>query len=103
MATQDEFHRPYYGVVPEIASRKHLESIEPVVDEGAGGGGVGLEAVDGIAATYRPGLVGSLLVGLSFAKGLAWPSTSPSSASTTSWRTCTPPTWSARSPTPTSG
>lgn len=71
VATQIEFHRPYQGVVPEIASRKHLEWIDPVIDEALGQAGVGLEAIDVIAATYRPGLVGSLLVGLCYAKGLA--------------------------------
>ncbi len=71
IATQIEFHRPYQGVVPEIASRKHLEWIDPVLDEALGQAGVALDAIDVIAATYRPGLVGSLLVGLCYAKGLA--------------------------------
>jgi N6-L-threonylcarbamoyladenine synthase len=71
VATQIEFHKPYYGVVPEIASRKHLEWIDPVMDEALGQAGIALEDLDVIAATYRPGLVGSLLVGLCYAKGLA--------------------------------
>ncbi len=71
VATQEEFHRPYYGVVPEIASRRHLETIEPVVEKALEAAGIGLEGIDGIAATYRPGLIGSLLVGLSYAKGLS--------------------------------
>ena len=71
VATQIEIHRPYYGVVPEIASRKHLEWIDPVVGEAMAEAGVSLDGVDVIAATYRPGLVGSLLVGLCYAKGLA--------------------------------
>ena len=72
ISTQIEFHRPYYGVVPEIASRKHLEWIYPVVESSLHKAGAGLTDIDGIAVTYRPGLIGSLLVGLSFAKGLAF-------------------------------
>jgi N6-L-threonylcarbamoyladenine synthase len=71
IATQDEFHKPFYGVVPEIASRKHVEWISLVVQEALEQAGVELRDVDAIAATSRPGLIGSLLVGLSFAKGLA--------------------------------
>jgi N6-L-threonylcarbamoyladenine synthase len=70
--SQVDFHKPFYGVVPEIASRKHVEWIRPVVQDGLAEAGVGLEAIDGIAVTFRPGLIGSLLVGLSYAKGLAW-------------------------------
>jgi N6-L-threonylcarbamoyladenine synthase len=71
VATQIEIHRPYYGVVPEIASRHHLELIDPVVDEALAKAGVGLGDIELVAATYRPGLVGSLLVGLCYAKALA--------------------------------
>jgi N6-L-threonylcarbamoyladenine synthase len=71
VATQIEFHKPFYGVVPEIASRKHVEWILPVMQRALGQAGVSLAQLDGVAATYRPGLIGSLLVGLSFAKGLA--------------------------------
>ena len=71
VATQIEFHRPFYGVVPEIASRKHVEWILPVVNRTMEEAGLSFSQLDGIAATYRPGLIGSLLVGLSFAKGLA--------------------------------
>jgi N6-L-threonylcarbamoyladenine synthase len=71
VATQIEDHRPFYGVVPEIASRKHLEWIVPVIKESLTNAGTTLEMCDAIAATFRPGLIGSLLVGLSFAKGLA--------------------------------
>ena len=70
--TQIDFHRPYYGVVPEIASRKHIEWILPVVQDSLTAAHVEIEDIDAIAVTYRPGLIGSLLVGLSFAKGLAW-------------------------------
>ena len=71
VATQIEFHKPFYGIVPEIASRKHVEWIMPVTERALEEAGVSLSQIDGIAATFRPGLIGSLLVGLSFAKGLA--------------------------------
>ncbi len=71
VASQIEEHRPYYGVVPEIASRKHLEWIVPVVKECLEQAGLSAADCDAVAATYRPGLIGSLLVGLSFGKGLA--------------------------------
>ena len=70
--SQVDFHRPWYGVVPEIASRKHIEWIRPVVEDALSEAAVAMEDIDAIAVTFRPGLIGSLLVGLSFAKGLAW-------------------------------
>ena len=70
--SQDEVHAPYGGVVPELASRQHIKSIAAIVGEALGRAGVGLEAVDLYAVTQGPGLIGSLLVGLSFAKGLAY-------------------------------
>lgn len=70
--TQIEFHKKYGGVVPEIASRKHIESINAVVSEAMNTAGVGFSELDAIAVTYGPGLVGALLVGVSFAKGLAY-------------------------------
>ena len=70
--SQVDFHRPWYGVVPEIASRKHIEWIRGVVQDGLSDAGVAVNDLDAIAVTYRPGLIGSLLVGLSYAKGLAW-------------------------------
>ena len=70
--SQVDFHKPWYGVVPEIASRKHIEWIRPVVQDALAAAGVSAEELDAIAVTFRPGLIGSLLVGLSFAKGLAW-------------------------------
>jgi N6-L-threonylcarbamoyladenine synthase len=70
--SQVDFHKPYYGVVPEIASRKHIEWIRPVVQDALAEAGVAAEELAAIAVTFRPGLIGSLLVGLSFAKGLAW-------------------------------
>ncbi len=71
IATQIELHKPYNGVVPEIASRLHTEWIRSVVRDSIDQAGLDLSDIDGIAVTSRPGLVGSLLVGLSFAKGLA--------------------------------
>lgn len=71
IATQIEFHRPFNGVVPEIASRKHVESINPVINSTMKKAGIALDKIDAVAATFRPGLIGSLLVGLSYAKGLA--------------------------------
>ncbi len=70
--TQIEYHRPYYGVVPEIASRKHVEWIYPVVKKAIEEASIVKQDIELIAVTYRPGLIGSLLVGLSFAKGLAF-------------------------------
>ncbi len=70
--SQDEIHAPYGGVVPELASRQHLRSIEPVVRESLAIAGIPLQAIDAFAVTQGPGLIGSLLVGVSFAKGLAY-------------------------------
>lgn len=72
VATQLSIHRPYNGVVPEIASRTHTEWMWPVFTQGLAEAGISKEDVDGIAVTNRPGLIGSLLVGLSFAKGIAF-------------------------------
>jgi N6-L-threonylcarbamoyladenine synthase len=71
VATQIDLHKKYNGVVPEIASRLHTEWIKSVVIEAISKAGIDLLSIDGIAVTNRPGLIGSLLVGLSFAKGLA--------------------------------
>ena len=64
-------HAPYGGVVPELASRAHMRALVPVVRQALATAGIGWEEVDGVAATRGPGLVGSLIVGLSLAKGLA--------------------------------
>ena len=72
VASQDDVHAPYGGVVPELASRRHIEVIVPVVERALGEAHVALRDVDGIAVTQGPGLVGSLLVGTSLAKSLAW-------------------------------
>ncbi len=71
VATQIEEHKLYGGVVPEIASRRHCESITAVVDEALSQAGMTLAETDAIAVTYAPGLIGALLVGVNFAKGLA--------------------------------
>jgi len=70
--SQDEIHAPYGGVVPELASRQHIKTIDAVVGEALARAGVELKAIDLFAVTQGPGLIGSLLVGLSFAKGLAY-------------------------------
>ena len=71
VANQDDIHRPYGGVVPELASRNHVLTIDPVVQRTLASAGCELGDVDGIAVTRGPGLVGSLLVGLMYAKGLS--------------------------------
>jgi len=72
VASQDELHARYGGVVPEIASRRHLELVTPVVREALDRAGVGLGGVGSVAVTAGPGLIGALLVGLSAAKAIAW-------------------------------
>jgi len=72
VASQDAIHAPYGGVVPELASRRHLEVIAPVVAQALRDAKVTLADLDGLAVTQGPGLVGSLLVGCSVAKSLAW-------------------------------
>jgi N6-L-threonylcarbamoyladenine synthase len=70
--SQVALHAPFGGVVPELASRDHLRNIQPVYEQALEQAGVTLEQIDGIAVTNRPGLSGALLVGLQFARGLAW-------------------------------
>jgi len=72
VATQIPFHAPFNGVVPEIASRKHTEWIYDVVKEALDKAGLKPQNIDAVAVTNRPGLLGSLLVGVSFAKAFAW-------------------------------
>ncbi len=79
VASQVDFHHRFGGVVPEIASRKHIEAIAGVADAalsqahlGSNASGVSWSALDAIAVTYAPGLVGALVVGVAFAKGAAW-------------------------------
>lgn len=71
VSSQDAVHGPYGGVVPELASRHHVRNLLPVIDSALARAEVGLDDVDGIAVTCGPGLVGSLLVGVSMARGLA--------------------------------
>ncbi len=72
VAAQAEVHGPYGGIVPELASRRHIEMILPVISRALEDAGVGLGDLGGIAVTAGPGLVGSLLVGLSAAKAMAY-------------------------------
>lgn len=70
--SQIDIHKKYGGVVPEIASRCHIEAVNAVIDEALEKAGVGFDDIDAIAVTYGPGLVGALLVGVSAAKALAY-------------------------------
>ena len=72
VASQISTHAPYGGVVPELASREHLRAIVPVVREALGHAGVTLDELDAIAVTSGPGLAGALLVGITYAKALAF-------------------------------
>ena len=72
ISSQNEFHAKYGGIVPEIASRKHVELILYVIQDALDSAGVTYNEIDAIAVTHRPGLVGSLLVGLSAAKSIAY-------------------------------
>jgi N6-L-threonylcarbamoyladenine synthase len=72
VASQIEVHKPYGGVVPELASRKHIEAIVPVVQQALEDAGIAAKAVDAVAVTRGPGLVGALLVGFCFAKAWAY-------------------------------
>src|SRR5829696_1337851 len=72
VASQTALHAATGGIVPEVAARAHLRWIVPVLDQALADAGVGLQEVDGVAVTHGPGLAGSLLVGINFAKTLAW-------------------------------
>ncbi len=72
VASQIDVHHKYGGVVPELASRMHIEAIRPVVDEAVSKACIRLDDIDGVAATRGPGLIGALLVGYNFAKSFAW-------------------------------
>jgi N6-L-threonylcarbamoyladenine synthase len=72
IASQIDIHKKYGGVVPEIASRHHVEAISSVFDEAINEAQIKLEDIDCIGVTYGPGLVGALLVGLSYSKGIAF-------------------------------
>ena len=77
IASQADEHKLYGGVVPELASRRHCENILPVVKKALSDANMTIDDVDGIAVTYAPGLIGALLVGVSFAKGLAMMANKP--------------------------
>jgi len=77
VATQIDIHALYGGVVPEIASRRHLDAVSPVVQQALEQAGVSLEQIEGVAVTRGPGLIGALLVGLSVAKGIAFAGSLP--------------------------
>ena len=72
VASQIELHAKYGGIVPELASRKHVEAINYIVDQAMAEASVGFESLDAIAVTNRPGLIGALLVGVAAAKSLAY-------------------------------
>lgn len=75
--TQISIHELYGGVVPEIASRNHVENISPVMKEALKEANIQIDDIDGIACTYGPGLVGALLVGVSYAKALSYAANKP--------------------------
>lgn len=77
VSSQDQVHGPFGGVVPELASRQHIQNILPIVDSALQKAGIKLADLNGMAVTYGPGLVGSLLVGLSLVKGISFRSGIP--------------------------
>ena len=77
IASQIDTHEKYGGVVPEVASRMHIEVVSGVVEEALQEANITLDKIDAIGVTYGPGLVGALLVGLQFAKGLAFSTKKP--------------------------
>ena len=85
ISTQVPIHRKFGGVVPEIASRQHIEYVMPIIKEALDTAHVSLQEIDHIGVTYGPGLVGALLVGVAAAKALSFALDKPWSASTT-WR-----------------
>src|SRR4051812_43917597 len=72
VSSQADLHARFGGVVPEVASRRHLELVAPVVEEALVQAGTPLDAIDAVAVTRGPGLIGALLVGISAAKAIAW-------------------------------
>jgi N6-L-threonylcarbamoyladenine synthase len=72
VSSQADLHARYGGVVPEVASRRHLELVAPVVEEALAEAGVSLDEIGSVAVTRGPGLIGALLVGISAAKAIAW-------------------------------
>jgi N6-L-threonylcarbamoyladenine synthase len=72
VSSQVDIHAKYGGVVPELASRAHVEKIVPVVREAFAGAGLDYRDIDAIGVTRGPGLIGALLVGVCYAKAMAW-------------------------------
>ncbi|BCB96669.1 tRNA N6-adenosine threonylcarbamoyltransferase [Dissulfurispira thermophila] len=72
VSSQSDIHKKYGGIVPELASRRHIEMIWPVVDEALNNAGITLNDIDVIAVCYGPGLIGSLLIGCGFAKAVGY-------------------------------
>lgn len=72
VSSQIELHKPFGGVVPELASREHLEKIDPIVEQAISEADIALEDIEAVAVTRGPGLIGSLLVGVNYAKALAY-------------------------------
>jgi N6-L-threonylcarbamoyladenine synthase len=72
VSSQADLHARYGGVVPEVASRRHLELVAPVVEEALAEASTSLDEIDAVAVTRGPGLIGALLVGISAAKAIAW-------------------------------
>lgn len=96
IASQADMHAIYGGVVPEIASRKHVEAIAGLADAALQKAGLQRRDIDAVAVTYGPGLIGAVLVGVNFAKSVAYGLGCPSSLSITSGDTSRPttsPTW----------
>ena len=77
IASQIPVHQKYGGVVPELASRRHVEDVLPVIDQALSMAGVGLSDLDAVGVTYGPGLVGALLVGVAAAKALSFAASIP--------------------------
>ena len=77
VSSQIELHAKYRGVVPEIASRAHIENILPVIQDALAQAGTTVEQIDAVAVAHRPGLIGSLLIGVTAAKTLAWAFSKP--------------------------
>ncbi len=72
VASQIDTHSKYGGVVPELASRMHIEAVDPVVHQAIEQAGITIDQIDGVAATRGPGLIGALLVGFSYGRAFAW-------------------------------
>lgn len=77
VSTQTEFHKKYGGIVPEIAARKHIEVINPLIQEALDKAKTNFKKIDAVACTYGPGLVGSLLIGVCAAKAIAYAANKP--------------------------